>query len=135
MSSYELDDKSFGRQYSEDELTEHGLEIAILLQAFYITGSTSKMPYGLDLAEFVRQVISGEFSPGNYQERKVIGYQVVGVDPKPIYPAYLVGFEVFTSEAVDTWLNEHNPDGKWRKMAVYEGDIDMPVFIGDDGVD
>jgi hypothetical protein len=36
------------------------LEMAYSLQAFYITGSTSKYPYGLSLTDFVQKKLNGE---------------------------------------------------------------------------
>jgi hypothetical protein len=53
-------DETFGVQYSEDSLLSICIEVAEKLQAFYMGGSTSKLPYGLSLGEFVKKVIDGD---------------------------------------------------------------------------
>ncbi len=52
--------ESFGIQYSETELFDVCFDACEKLQAFYMSGSTSKYPYGEELSEFVQKCIDGE---------------------------------------------------------------------------
>lgn len=54
------DDEVFGVEYSESSLFDMCLEVARKLQDFYVSGNTSKRPYGMKLETFVQKVIDGD---------------------------------------------------------------------------
>lgn len=52
-------DDEFG-QISETETFDIALQVAETIQAFYLSGSTSKRPYGLTLRQLIDKIMKGE---------------------------------------------------------------------------
>jgi len=63
MSSKYLDEEMFGTEYSSTEAADLAIEVAEAVQAFYMSGATSKRPYGLTIVQLVTKIMRGEDLP------------------------------------------------------------------------
>lgn len=63
MSSKQLDEQMFGEEYSGTEAADLAIEVAEAVQAFYMSGSTSKRPYGLTIVQLVTKIMKGGALP------------------------------------------------------------------------
>lgn len=64
--------------------------------------------------------------------KNIIGYQIESTDGKHKIPNCFSSFEIMPEELANKWLELEvlNPEypGNWKKVTVYEGDIEEPTI-------
>lgn len=69
-----------------------------------------------------------ELAAGKMYGKPLIGYQIESKDGKHGIPDEFYSFEVLTEAVVNFWM-EHYDDGSWKKIPIYEGDIEEPKIV------
>lgn len=76
------------------------------------------------------------FGTSPYDQAKLIGYQIESTDGKHNIPEGLFSFEIFYSkDDVKKWSDEHQLDGNWKVVPVYDGDIEGVTYVDEDIVE
>lgn len=93
---------------------------------------------GMDNLEFIEDDIECPYEEGeesarinfDNRNRRAIGYQITSNDNRHEIPPGLYSFIILSESAADLWLkrNSTTEPTRWKKIPVYDGDIEDPVF-------